>query len=83
MPNSNGHSAIDRIISLLTAIILAAILAVLALLLIEFKHMTNKEKGIVIRIANDHALDVVLSTGYYGYGSSPSAPFYVQASDNN
>ncbi|KAK7427201.1 hypothetical protein QQZ08_006314 [Neonectria magnoliae] len=65
-----GSSTADRVLALITNLLLAGIIVLLAMFLIELKRMTNDEKGIVVRIARSESVQVEGSISY---------PLYVTA----
>ena len=75
---SNGPNAFDRFLSLFMAFLLTAITVILALLLVEFKHMTDRDRGIIIRGADHYALDIALAPFNGVLGSSQSYPFWMK-----
>ncbi|CAM1505119.1 Fc.00g107560.m01.CDS01 [Cosmosporella sp. VM-42] len=82
MAEGKGSSSFSHILQTLTTLVLVGILVVLAMLLVEFKNMTDREKGIVIRVAKDHAMDISMPN-IGGYLGTSNAPFYMVPLDRN
>lgn len=78
MGNPGSPSAIDRILQLINTLVLMGILVILALLLVEFKRVTDRDAGLVMRLADGHILDVKFPSTY-GFLGHPISPFAVQA----
>lgn len=76
---ANGPNAFDRLLNLITTLLLTATVVILAMILIEFKRMTDKEHGLVIRGATSNNFKVSLMSGTGGLGTSYSYPIYMKA----
>ncbi|KAF7551179.1 hypothetical protein G7Z17_g5210 [Cylindrodendrum hubeiense] len=61
---STGPNSFDRLMSFLTTLLLAGVVVILAMLLVEFKRLSNDEQGIVVRMANGESIGVEGSISY-------------------
>ncbi|KAL6404250.1 hypothetical protein AUP68_13635 [Ilyonectria robusta] len=67
---STGPNSFDRLMSFLTTLLLTGVVVILAMLLVEFKRLSNDQEGIVVRIANGESIEVEGRLSY---------PLYVTA----
>ena len=71
----SGPSTVDRLLSFLQTLVHAGILVVLAMILVELKNLTDKEKGLVIQTISNTVEFALRGTT----GTTPMAPIYVQS----
>ncbi|KAJ4313933.1 hypothetical protein N0V84_009175 [Fusarium piperis] len=74
----SSPSRFDRIIQSLTVILLTGLVVILALVLAEFKRMTNPNHGIVLRGHQETPVKVALPA-YIDYLGSRERPIHVTA----